>query len=276
LFFAAIDAETQELWKSDGTEAGTVMVRDMSSEGQPFMLGDLDGILYFDVLSGSMGHALWRSDGTEAGTIMLRPFPSGHPDGITGVRRTVFFMGSDRSHGGELWRSDGTPPGTVLVKDIRPGRPWSYPEELVNVGGTLYFKASDGDSGLWRSDGTARGTVLVTYYAQIRAVPEALTEFKGLLYFSGHACGRGPQLWRSNGTPRGTIMVKAVGHAGRCGSRLWWLTAGGDTLFFAADDDIHGRELWASDGTRSGTVMLRDIDPRWQGSYPSELLFVLS
>src|SRR3712207_8635962 len=47
-----------------------------------------------------------------------------------------------------LFRSDGTTSGTVLVKDIYPGAApnHSFPSELVNVNGTLYFRAQDGRS----------------------------------------------------------------------------------------------------------------------------------
>jgi ELWxxDGT repeat protein len=55
----------------------------------------------------------------------------------------------------QLWRSDGTEAGTFMVKDIMPGPDWSHPGSLTDVGGTLYFVATDGSHGyeLWRSDG---------------------------------------------------------------------------------------------------------------------------
>ncbi len=45
-----------------------------------------------------------------------------------------------------------------------PPRSWQcQPSYLTNVNGTLYFRASDGSTGLelWKSDGTSTGTVLV-------------------------------------------------------------------------------------------------------------------
>jgi ELWxxDGT repeat protein len=82
LFFVASDGfEGQQLWKTDGTTAGTVMVTDVfkdvfSEEGQlssPTNLIDANGVLYFDANDGT-GNALWKSDGTAAGTVKVADF----------------------------------------------------------------------------------------------------------------------------------------------------------------------------------------------------------
>lgn len=90
----------------------------------------------------------------------------------------VYFRALHEEFGEELWKSDGTMRGTVLVKNIFPGFyddvygpndripsgfP-SYPEELTNVAGTLFFAAyAPGvEWGLWKSDGSEAGTVMVT------------------------------------------------------------------------------------------------------------------
>ena len=58
-------------------------------------------------------------------------------------------------NGAELCETDVSPAGTTRVKDINPGTANSSPANLTNVGGTLYFAATDGANGaeLWkRSD----------------------------------------------------------------------------------------------------------------------------
>src|SRR5437870_1616686 len=84
---------------------------------------------------------------------------------IVEVNGVGYFSGGYGANDHELWKTDGTTAGTVLVKDIFPGSSGSYPDNLTNINGTLWFSASDGFPGdgeeLWKSDGTAAGTVMV-------------------------------------------------------------------------------------------------------------------
>ena len=198
-----------ELWKSDGTEAGTVMVKDINPNGDanPRELVNINGILYFDADDGVHGRELWRSDGTEAGTVMVKDI---NPYDLVNINGVFCFNANDGVHGAELWRSDGTEAGTVMVKDINPNG-HGYPANLVNINGVLYFNADDGVHGyeLWRSDGTEAGTVMVK-----DITPNGNTFFKlftfininGVLYFLVRD-GSGWKLWRSNGTEEGTVKV---------------------------------------------------------------------
>jgi ELWxxDGT repeat protein len=69
-----------ELWKTDGTREGTVMVKDINPNGSssPGNLTNLNDTLYF-VASSNLASELWKSDGTEQGTLMVftRPNLSG-------------------------------------------------------------------------------------------------------------------------------------------------------------------------------------------------------
>ena len=80
--------------------------------------------------------------------------------------------------GYELWATDGTAEGTRLVKDLLPGAGSSYPGNLVDVGGVLYFTANAvyNKLELWRTDGTEPGTVkvkdlAVSYAYEFTAMP---------------------------------------------------------------------------------------------------------
>nr|NCR87403.1 hypothetical protein [Microcystis aeruginosa K13-05] len=274
-FIADDDVNGYELWKSDGTVAGTVAVADIRS---PYSLTAMGNTLFFTARDGLNGQELWKSNGTAAGTVLVKDiFPgssSSNPSRLTAVGSTLFFNANDGVNGFELWKSDGTAAGTVLVKDIWPGGgvPWgsSNPDNLTAVGNTLFFTPTENnfDDELWKSDGTAAGTVLVKDIRPggLRSEPRNLTAVGSTLYFTADDGVNGTELWKSDGTAAGTVLVKDI-LPGAFSSYPGNLTAVGSTLFFTAGDGVNGTELWKSDGTAAGTVLVRDIRPGSYGSY---------
>ena len=242
LFFVAASAPqggTQTgLWRSDGTAAGTTLVKEVGVEF-PTAVGS---ILYFGSEDG-----LWRSDGTASGTMMVKGFAGNAPCAREvcwpiNVAGTLFFTAAtDPTHWG-LWRSDGTAAGTTLVK------PGVAAISRIAVGATLYFATLDyGNSWLWASDGTETGTIPIT---SVGVSPQGdgpwpqLTYAGGALYFVRN--GPGLPLMRGTKVVRSAINPRQ-------------LTAVGKTLYFEGYDQKHGNELWRSDSTTRGTRMVRDI-----------------
>ncbi len=270
-FTGDTDAAGVELWKSDGTAAGTVMVKDIRpgiGNSWPTSFVVLDGVLFFVADDGVHGKEVWKSDGSAAGTVMVRdvnPSGSAEPSQLTTCGEAVFFVANDGTHAYELWKTDGTVGGTVLVSDIDPGGtlvwPYTYEVGLTDVNGTLFFSHYAGstyDWDLWKSDGTVTGTVLVKdfYWDQL-----ALLAVSDTLFLSAGQSASGGELWKSDGTVSGTVMVKDINPAYGSGSNPSRLTNVAGSLFFVADDGSHSQELWKSDGTVSGTVMVKDINP---------------
>jgi ELWxxDGT repeat protein len=181
LFYVAGDYTTGfELWKTDGTVAGTMMVKDINpgpGGSYPYSLFAYNNEVYFGAYDGNtnFSYSFWKSDGTAKGTIKLKDITPAWSYGeeeakrlYAGVNNTVFVSASDyysnTSSGGELYKTDGTPRGTQLVKDINAA-PYagSFPYNLTEVDGLLYFTADDGNHGyeLWFSNGTAQKTMMV-------------------------------------------------------------------------------------------------------------------
>jgi ELWxxDGT repeat protein len=293
------------LWRSDGTEAGTLQVADLSFISSAV---NANGTLFFAASDGTHGVELWKSDGTVAGTVLVRdlvPGASGSaPSNLVSHGGALYFrLGSD----GPIWRSDGTEAGTALVHS----QPGSGP--LVSSGDRL-FSASG--SQLWASDGTEAGTTLVRDFGVSFSLSTATTIPGALLLWVDRGVD-GLELWRSDGTPAGTTLVKIV-EAGNAyasaslsvsipgtavlllsgtPSPLWrsdgtpagtypllqlqflpndshpaYLTDVNGTLLFSAVDADHGQELWRSDGTAAGTVLVKDLEPGPGHSSPSQLL----
>jgi ELWxxDGT repeat protein len=189
LYFQADDGVNgDELWKSDGTEAGTVLVKDInvgSDSSDASDLTNVNGTLYFQATDGVNGYELWKSDGTEAGTVLVKDINAGSSGSsiqyLTNVNGTLYFRADDGVNGDELWKSDGTAAGTVLVKDINVGSSGSSLSQLTNVNGTLYFQANDGINGtkIWATDGTLGNTQI----ADMAVLPTGFVSFLGTLFF---------------------------------------------------------------------------------------------
>lgn len=282
LFFSATDGTANngyELWKSDGTTAGTMMVKDINPTGSsfPYYSTNVNGIDFFRASNGLTGNELWKSDGTPGGTTLVKDIRPGtsssSPIRLVESNGKLFFRANDGMNGNELWVSDGTTAGTSLF-DLRPGSLSSLPDKLTDVGGTLFFKANNGIDGteLWKSDGTPGGTVMVKDIrtGPAQSSPNYLTDVNGILFFTANDGTNGTELWKSDGTEAGTVMVKDIRGGSSSSSPKNMVNVNG-TLFFAATDGINGTELWKSDGTAAGTVMVKDIRGGSLSSSPTNL-----
>ena len=159
LFFSGSDGQSgNELWKTDGTAAGTQLVKDIipgvgGSGKSDFM--NVNGTLYF-VTADNVDWGLWKSDGTAAGTVLVKEGTGGEnsffPSMLTNVNGTLYFTASDADHGMQIWTSDGTASGTVRLSDAFAKQLHVNEFRLSNTNGTLLFTANDGTHGseLWK------------------------------------------------------------------------------------------------------------------------------
>ena len=216
LYFTAGDAVAgNELWTSDGSDAGTRRVVDLRPgpaasiptlnlqgfEEVP-LLATVGGDVFFAADDGVAGDELWMSDGSPGNATLLevRPGAAGsQPRYVTAAGGRVYFVADDGIHGREPWVSDGTAAGTHLVTDVRPGPESSSPQELVDWMGRLVFAADDDVHGmeLWRVDAAGAGAQLVV---DLRpgvepASPQGLTAVGERLYFFADDGTTGLEPW---------------------------------------------------------------------------------
>ncbi len=280
IYFAAKDdAHGIELWKSDGTTEGTVIVKDISpgiTDSSPSDLFNANGTLYFSAKDSVNGRELWKSDGTDNGTVLVKNInyssSDSNPSYMTYLNGTLYFSVNNNT----LWRSDGTSSGTVQIKRQTINQsPSRYISNLINIDGTLFFTGDFGSKGreLWKSDGSDSGTTLVKDINPDwkNSNPTHLTNVNGTLYFIAEDSSNGSELWKSDGSEQGTVLVKdiAPGIQGSLSRDL--LEVNGD-LYLKSNDGTHGYELWKSDGTEIGTVMVKDIYPGGHSSAEADAM----
>lgn len=223
----------RELWRSDGTSAGTQEVADL-----------------WPGLASGMNHGLFAA-----------PLPGGR----------LVFAGTDGVHGFEPWVSDGTSSGTQLLADIHPGAGDSQlTSEGVSFGGEVFFLADSPTTGreLWRTDGTSQGTQLAVElapgpesgFAGAGLVPAAtqlfvhratvLSKIGGTFEF---------ELFAGDGTQSGGALVKtfAASQGGFAATAVL-----GDSLFFEIRSGAD-RGWWVSDGTSAGTLRIAQDPGPW-------------
>lgn len=270
---------SRELWKSDGTAAGTQMVKDINpGDGlnEAVELHLINGMLYFRANDGVHGRELWKSDGTQLGTHMVKDFDPGPghglPSQMTEFNGAIYLAARESSTGVELWRTDGTAAGTTLVKDIYPGSMNSNVGFMKVMNDMLFFWANDGEHGyeVWRSDGTEAGTVMVKDIAPSGTVvdPGEIHVVGDVAYFAASDADHGSELWRTDGTEAGTWMVKDI-NPGSASSNPFEIGVMGDRIVFFATTVTEGLEIWTSDGTEEGTHIVSDMTP---GVYDSMIM----
>ena len=262
------------LWTTDGTEAGTQPLKEVTTviqflpDGRALLRGSnaeigselyiIDGptteprlvkdinpgegssnITYTLLLSdGRMLFEAW--DGNKRGIWIS----DGTENGTTFVRESYeadeFLALPDGralyvSRGLELWITDGTETGTVLLADAGETRNLT----LLPNGQVIFMSGSDSEKGLWITDGTVSGTKLINgglWPDSFNVLPD------GNILFQDD----GSQLWISDLTEDGTKVLKTSEGSTVSPEELVSLP---DKRVLFIDND----ELWITDGTADGT-----------------------
>ena len=141
-----------ELWKTDGTAAGTRIVKDFRQgpgSSAPDRFLRVDDFFYF-VANGDSGLEVWRTDGTSENTVSLTDFlpRNAIQSELVQWQDEIFFFADDGIHGIELWKTDGQ--SASLVSDAKEG-PEGWGVDLFAAprsGPTFYAEGQ-----IWRWNG---------------------------------------------------------------------------------------------------------------------------
>jgi trimeric autotransporter adhesin len=155
-----------ELWKTDGTTAGTRMVKDIRpgpAGGAPYLIRSAEESLFFYANDGFAGLQLWKSDGSERGTAMVARVNRNHEPGqyfheLGALGDRLLFVDGDWGQNMRLRVTEGTSEKTKLLRDT-PDPNESMGTTLTMVGDRGYFFIRENyRNTLWVTDGTVEGT----------------------------------------------------------------------------------------------------------------------
>ena len=268
LFYADDGIHGMELWRTDGTEAGTILLKDISRQDavdpdyaieasisysiNPESLVMKNGSHYF-VAAGRFMTELWKTDGTPDGTVQVTNLSETDRavSGVCSVNGRIYFLADvieDESQQVYRLGEDGVSYEAVSAL---------FPELIAVVGNVTYFVHADE---LWKTSGGLENAEKVYSSGGYLLSAGQLIPFRGVLYFltKTNSPLEDPfrELWQTDGTGLGTFRVSDQVKVD--GGQMFVLDS---WLYFSGYDSDHGTELWRTDGTPNGASMFKDVSP---------------
>lgn|GEM_PF-3285916 len=271
-----------DLWASDGTSAGTTLLRHFQDIDAPLVgscvVADRGGRAWFVASEKATGEQLWSTDGTAAGTRRATHFGRRRPFGddpfddrpaVDGGQlarlgpRLLLFPAFDEGTHLRLWTTNGNWRNARPITGCHGGCPDVVETQpFAPLGERVAFIGRRGGEpeAMWITDGTGRGTVKLhdAPASEDGELPWVTTR-EGRWYLSAPADSDGTSwpprstLWASNGSRAGTVALattEGVGEASKLESML--LAFGGRVYFPGCAGDDCG--LLATDGRAAGAV----------------------
>ena len=248
-----------ELWRTDGTEAGTWMVIDLSSDqrGTVVLPATANGRVFF-TLPGDPP-TIYSTDGTEAGTVVLSSALNIMSfDNVVSFQNRVCFGVLMPSQDSELYCSTGAAGDATKVTDLAAQGLHFNHQQLVN-GKLLVTAVQRGGTGggLYVSDGTIAGLSRISdEYLSNDGVPFA----DGSRHAYVQLNGASTDIIETDGTAAGTHSMLAGSNVNRAGI-IDVYSGFGNSVVFVVLDSQKGPVLWETDGSPAGTRYLVDVNP---------------
>ena len=252
LYFVTSTPNGGELWKTDGTSAGT---RDLGAMDQIFVAGSS---LYGARATGAGGaQTLYSLDpATGAATPVALPAQTRYEaTTATLANGGLYFTARDASGADGLYLASGAAAAQAVsgMAGVTFG-------STVTAGSTLYgFGFSGSTATLYAVHGAA-ATSVVAIPNQNSAPGSAIAFGSGLAYVVGGFLGDGGALWVSDGTAAGTHAVSVPAQTTIHG---YSLTSAGSRVYFlgsAADGTTHVYSAAASGGAATDVTPAGSLD----------------
>ncbi|HEX5151472.1 MAG TPA: ELWxxDGT repeat protein [Parafilimonas sp.] len=282
LYFVVTDGSyANQLWKSDGTVQGTVLVKDINTD----MYGDdihnltqSGNLLYFSANTSTYGYELWRTDGTNAGTFMIKDTKSSSPNTniyfVTPLNNKVYYVQRDGTTN-KLWVSDGSNEGTLEIKNPQNANIEIYSSyhrsrTFTIIDSTIFFSANTPAIGtdLWKYNTAGKkGIELVKNidvgYTGVSSFNQLIASIKGVVFFMYKDSANVYHLYKTRGSTLSTQLVRDFNF-----SNIYSFYGKNNKIYFIASTAETGYEPWICDGTAAGTFMVKDINPGTFSSSP--------
>jgi ELWxxDGT repeat protein len=252
----------REPWVSDGTEAGTHLLKDLvpgtdpDASLNPSQLTSFGGRPYFVAYdSNEDTNALWTVDGTDP--VRVAALPGFSVGNFVETAEALYFTVEGTDETPRLWKTDGTTVGSqVIFENVRT---------LTAFAGEIYFTAPDGtgNDALWTENAQSQPEIVDAFEASDNSVRIlSLAAGEDSLYLvrtTADQTGRQTvELWKSDGSPDSAVLVDTLAGQSYSASATPLRTVG-DTLFlYVYNNGV--QSIWRSDGTEGGTAPITYLD----------------
>ncbi|MBK8110998.1 MAG: hypothetical protein IPK46_12040 [Saprospiraceae bacterium] len=265
LYFAAVSPGFgSEVWVSDGTSAGTKLLKDINTgaaSSNPETFFKFNNKVYFfatsDIFDGS---EMWETQGTPATTKKVKLLDDKSATIgclVVATNAQNFYFAMRLGSGDQLWKSDGTAENTKIVATLSH----SIYEMVLLENNNAIFTLNGGDNGddIWTSNGTEAGTAVLkdlNYF--LKNTPYSLIKWEDSAYVLANDKDN-LLLVKTDGTQAGTSTLAEYTSTTSGGSQFL-VPMNKEFLIIAYKDHETDTEILTSKGTAASTKLLANLN----------------